>query len=49
VRKKAMGAKPMAFSILRAMDRIHGPFFYAKKREDTMRNRKETREAGRKQ
>jgi hypothetical protein len=44
-----MGAKPMAFSILRAMDLIRGPFFSAEKKEDVMRGSKETVKTGRRQ
>jgi hypothetical protein len=45
-----MGAKPMAFLILRAMDRIHGPFFLGKiKEEAIMGNRKTISIKGRKQ
>jgi len=45
-----MGAKPMAFLILRAMDRIHGPFFMGKiKKEGIVRNRKQISNKGRRQ
>jgi len=45
-----MGAKPMAFLILRAMDRIHGPFFMGKiKKEGIMGSRNKISIKGRRQ
>jgi hypothetical protein len=46
VRKKAMGARPMAFSIFKGHGRIHGPFFVQGIREEMMRNEKKRHKQG---